>query len=194
MNLSLNGPDSLLPVAIIIIVIVVIIAAAFFIQRSRKRQLPDQDTGTSTSVTRHSLDYQPVAKPKPVIMSTIKPVPGVRAAEVPKPKDIDLTNRKDLTESLVALSEKYSLDVFTIATADGLVFGSSGGDAAQNDAATYSELFKNNPLVETPGIELFGLTYKGSELIGIIRTKTPLPENNVKLITADTKIILNWWI
>ncbi|MFA6224943.1 MAG: hypothetical protein WC620_01875 [Methanoregula sp.] len=133
MDLSLNG--SLLPVAIIVIVIVVIIAGAFFIQRSRTRQLPEQDTDKSTSVTRHS---------------------------------------------------------FTIATADGLVFGSYGGDAAQNDAATYSELFKNNPLVETPGIVLFGLTYKGLELIGIIRTKTPLPEKNVNLITEDTKVILDW--
>lgn len=195
MDISLNGTDSLLPFAIIGIILVVIIVVVFFLHRSGKRRYLKQDKDTSSSVPGQPLDHQPEAKPGLVVPSGVKPTTSAKAAVVTQPEDIDFTTScKDLTESLVLLSEKYSLDIFTIATADGLIIGSSVSDAAQNDAATYSEQFKNNPLAETPGIVLFGLTHKGSELIGIIRTKTPLPENIVKHITSDTKVILNWWI
>jgi hypothetical protein len=195
MDISLNGPDSLLLIVIIAIVIVVIIAIAFFMQRSAKKKSHEHDNDTSALPTGLNLAYQPEAKPRLAFASKIKAVAFERPAGVPQPKEIDLiATRKDFAESVVALGEKYSLDSFTLATADGLVFGSSGGDAAQIDAATYSELFKNNPLAVVPGLVLFGLTHKGSELIGIIRTKTPLPEEIVGQVKADTKVILNRWI
>ena len=116
-------------------------------------------------------------------------------ADVPKPKKIDLTStRRDLTESLTALAQKYSLDNFTIATADGLLFGSSGGDTALADAATYSGIFKSDPFSKTPGVSLFGMTHKGSDLVGIVRAKTPLKNEVIQQITADTQVVLNWWV
>ena len=96
--------------------------------------------------------------------------------------------------SLRALVEKYSLDQFTIATSDGLVFASSGGESAQTDAARYGELFVNDPLAETPGVALFGFTHKGSTLVGIIRTNLQIPGEISRMIEEDTKDILNWWI
>ncbi len=193
MDGSLNGSGSLLPVAISITVIVLIILVAFFIQRSRRKRSLQQKTDISTPG--HRFDYQPVTKPRPAIPSTLRLSPLARGAEMSRPKDFDLTTtRHDLTESLVALTVKYSLERFTIATADGLLFGSSAGDVARNDAATCSEIFKKDPLAERPGIVLLGIVHKGSELICIIRTKTPLPETIKPRIFADTKIILDWWI
>ena len=193
MDSSLNISGSLLPVAISMIVIILIMVVAFFIKRSGKRQPLQQKTDASPP--RHRFDYQPVTKPRPVIPSTLRLSPLARGTEISRPKEFDLTTTcNDLTESLAALAAKYSLESFTIATADGLLFGSSAGDRARNDAASCSELFKNDPQTETPGIKLFGIAHKGSELICIIRTKTPLPENSVQQIYADTKIILYWWI
>jgi hypothetical protein len=195
MDISLNGSDPLLLIVIIAIVIGVIIAVAFLIQRSGRKQSQEHNSDTSASTTALHPAYQPEAKTIPILSSKIKAVAFERAAEVPQPKEVDLiATRKDFADSVVALGEKYSLDTFTLATADGLVFGSSGGDAAQIDAATYSELYKNNPLAVVPGVVLFGLTHKRSELVGIIRTKAPLPEEIVGKIEADTKVILNRWI
>ncbi|MDO9326910.1 MAG: hypothetical protein Q7T80_18325 [Methanoregula sp.] len=195
MDTPLDGYGSLLSLAIAGIILVVIIAVALFIHRSKTRRCREQDPDSVPPATRHRFDYQPEAKPIPLIPSPARPAPLVRGAILPKPKDIDLTTTcNNLNESLIALLRKYSLDNFTIATADGLIFGSTQGNAAWNDAATYSELFKNNSLAETPGVALFGLTHKGSELIGIIRTKTPLPESSVHQITADAKVILNHWV
>lgn len=195
MDFSLTGSGSLLPVVIIGIIIGIIIVSVFFVQRLKKRQSHQPESDTSVSAPRHRLDYQPEVKPRPIIPPTVKPTPSAQAAAAVRPDDIDLVStRKDLTESLVALSEKYSLDSFTLTTADGLVFGSSGGDTSQTDAAIYSGIFKNDPLIETPGVELFSLMHKGSELIGIIRTGTSIPENILNQIITDTNSILNWWI
>ena len=100
----------------------------------------------------------------------------------------------DITASLRTLTEKYSLDQFTIATADGLVFASSGGENAQDDAALFSEMFASDPLTETPGVTLFGLDYKGSGLVGIIRTNLRIPGEVARMIERDTKDILHKWI
>ena len=166
-----------------------------YIKRSRKRQFAGGKTEKSPDTPPHRHDDQPGAKSIQAIHPGVPSPPLARIAELPEPKDTGLIDcRKDLTESLVALADKYSLAGFTIATTDGLIFASSGEDTAQTDAATYSEIYKNDPLTETPGIELFGLRHKGSELVGIIRTRNPLPDKILQQITADTKVILNWWI
>ena len=195
MDISLTGSGYFLPMVIIGIVVVVVIAAVLLQRRSRKRQHSEGDTGVSRYPPRHRLDYQPESKPIPAIPPTVASATLPRAASVPKPHEIDLTGtRRDMTESLAAIVGKYSLSNFTIATADGLIFGSSGGDTAQTDAARYSEMFKNDPLIEIPGVVLFGLTHKGSELIGIVRAKTQPTREIIQQIAADTKVILNWWV
>jgi hypothetical protein len=105
-----------------------------------------------------------------------------------------LIGQKDITQSLKALVEKYSLITFTIATSDGLVFASSGGDDANMDAATYTTLATVDPLAKTATIIIPGLIHKGSDLVGIIRTHNPLEEEILMKITKDTQTILNWWV
>lgn len=144
---------------------------------------------------RPRLDYQPDARPIPAVQPKAIPRPIGKSAGHPKPKECNLLNGKnDITESLLALADKYSLGQFTIATSDGLVFASSGAETAQDDAAQYGEMFAHDPHSETPGIVLSGLSHKGSDLILIIRTNLPVPEEIRKNIESDTKDILNWWI
>jgi hypothetical protein len=195
MDISLTGSVYFLLIAIIGIVIVVVIAIVLYRKRSKNDQHIGGETKLAPYPLSHRLDYQPEARPIPVFKPMVTPAPLTQAVKRQEIPDIDLTRtRKDLTESLGAIVEKYSLSSFTIATADGLLFGSSGGDTAQTDAATYSEIFTNDPLVETPGVVLFGFTHKGSDLIGIIRPLSIPADEIVQQIEADIKIILNWWI
>jgi hypothetical protein len=140
---------------------------------------------------RQRLDYQPSVKPvwipSPVPIS--RKIPKEQPAPVP---EIDvLENCQDLQQCLLALAEKYSLDSFTIATYDGLVFSSSGGETAQVDAARFS---RDNAGKDPSGVTLFGLNHKGSELTGIIRSSVDISPEIRKRIENDTKAILNKWI
>ena len=132
---------------------------------------------------------------RPDIPPSIDAPPVPAAPAFPAPKEIDvIRERNDLAESLRALVAKYSIGQFTIATSDGLVFASSGGDSAQTDAARYGEQYTNDPLTETPGIFLFGFSHKGSDLVGIVRADLEVPEETGRRIERDTKDILNRWI
>jgi hypothetical protein len=127
----------------------------------------------------------------------IPAVQSYRAARTKKPaiKEINiLDGRSDITQSLLALVEKYSLGAFTIATTDGLVFASSGGDDASTDAATCRVIASGESCPKPPFVLIPGLTHQGSALIGIIRTQNPVSEEILKNITTDTQKILNWWV
>jgi hypothetical protein len=176
-------------------VILAAAAAAILIRKRGRVQASSTEQHSRAGQKAQNLNYQPAIKPVlPVIQKTI-PRQVQRPDVLPQPGNISVTeNIPDITTSLRALTEKYSLDQFTIATADGLVFASSGGDEAQNDAARFGEMFVNDPLAETPGATLFGLDHKGSDLVGIIRTELRIPEETFRMIENDTKDILNRWI
>jgi hypothetical protein len=186
--------DPVVIIGIIAAAVILIGGAALYLKKSRNAsRLPPATSGEMTS----RLAYQPETRPIPAV--TQKTIPRVvakkQATPVPQPKEVSLLNgRSDITDSLQALTEKYSLDKFTIATSDGLVFASSGAGSAQDDAAHYSEMFINDPLCETPGVTLSGLSYKGSDLILIIGTTQPFSQEIQQNIETDTKDILNWWI
>jgi hypothetical protein len=174
-----------------IAVVLIIIGALYLKKSGRFGSRGEKASGQK----RPRLEYQPDVRPIPTVQPKAIPRPIQKSAGLPKPREINLINgRNDITQSLLALVEKYSLDQFTIATADGLVFASSGAETAQDDAAQFGEMFANNPLSETPGAVLSGLSHKGSDLILIVRTKLPVPDEIQKSIEKDTKDILNWWI
>lgn len=117
--------------------------------------------------------------------------------EIPEesPKDIELTvNRRDLTDSLRALAEKYSLTELTLATDDGLVFATSTDRDVQPDAVKYSQIFRHQAPPDDPHVSLFELMHRESRLIGIIRTSKEIPQNRKRGIRDDTKVILQWWL
>ena len=118
----------------------------------------------------------------------------VQKNAAPAIKEIEiLYGRTDITQSLLALVEKYSLGTFTIATSDGLIFASSGGEDSQTDAATCSKMVNHDLPLTTPLVIVSGLTHKGSTLVGVIRTQNPVSEDISKRIATDIQAILNWW-
>lgn len=101
--------------------------------------------------------------------------------------------RTDITDSLHALVEKYSLDAFTLATSDGLVFASCGNPVATEDAANFGGSRVAGP--ESAGrIVLFTLSCMDAELTGIVRSGRALPASILRMIEDDTQEILNRWI
>jgi hypothetical protein len=111
------------------------------------------------------------------------------------PKTVDLLqNRENITASLRALAEKYSLSEITLATGDGLVLASSAGHDVQADAAQYSQIIKRQSAPDDPEVSLFEVKHRDKSLIGIVRMDNNLPQNWKKGIREDTKVILQWWL
>jgi len=172
---------------IIIVLAMVVIPAALLLKKTRKTRSAGED-----HIRRQRLDYQPAQKPIPVAtpVPVFKPVQKQRPAP-PLPEAEVWENCQDLRQCLLALEGKYSLDSFTIATSDGLVFATSGGATAQDDAAGYSGKYTR----KMPGnMVLFSLNHKGSELTGIIRTRGTITGETQNRIENDTKDILDKWI
>jgi hypothetical protein len=181
----------------LVIAIAILAAAAvtLLIRRAKITQAPAPRQNTPGIRKAKHMDYRPGVKPiLPVLQNSI-PRQVQRPDVLPRPGDTSVIDgMPDITASLRTLAEKYSLDQFTIATADGLVFASSGGENALDDAALFSEIFASDPLAITPGVTLFGLDYKGSCLVGIIRTNLRIPGEVARMIEWDTKDILHKWI
>jgi hypothetical protein len=193
------------PVFIVVAILVAIgiVALIFFVyKRGKQDREPELPVPEVLKRPIGNLDYRPRAPPVKEMLPPSPPqsagtssVTGTRVIEQAAPKEIELIkDRADITTSLLALIEKYSLEQFTLATTDGLVFASSGSETAQDDAAVSSGMYAKNPQERTPGITLFEMTHKNSGLIGIIRAKTTVSEKTLQKITTDTKDILNWWI
>ena len=188
-------PDSLLLILAVVIALIIAAAVTYYLFRRPKTIREPGRTITSQDHRPARPGYQPAAKATAPAGEAKSPVPPGRGDTPYRPKDLSVVDgRADLTASLCALVEKYSFGELTLATADGLVFASSGGESAQTDAAHYSETFIRDPLSETPGVTLFGVSHKGSELIGIIRTTPEVSEEIVEMVENDTKDILNRWI
>jgi hypothetical protein len=186
-------------VYLILVAVILIAAAAGALLLTRRKSAAgaeDLDVPDITILQKvKHLDYQPGMKPILPVSPKSIPHPVQKPGVLPRPGTTSVTDgMADITSSFRTLTGKYSLDQFTLATADGLVFASSGGEDAHADAARFGEMFVNDPLVETPGVILFGLDHKGSGLVGIIRTDLRIPEEVEKMIESDTKDILNWWI
>jgi hypothetical protein len=173
-------------------VIVLAIVAALYLKMRRHAAPPAVKTPAQKA---GRLAYQPDSRPIPAVPVGAIPRPVQKTPPQPRQSEISLLNgRADITESLHALVEKYSLGQFTIATSDGLVFASSGEGSAQEDAAQFGGRYANDPHAAIPGIVLSGISHKGSDLVLIIRTPVPVPDEIRQNIENDTKDILNWWI
>lgn len=187
------GSEILLVMIILGLLALGIVTALIGKKISKNKQLPESRQKIPDFPHQHR-NFEPevnlIRRMMPAVQSS-----RVSRTENPAKKEIDiLQGRSDITQSLLALVEKYSLGAFTIATSDGLVFASSGGDDANTDAATCRVMASRDPCSDTSVVIVPGLTHKGSDLVGIIRTQNPLPEEILKKITTDTQTILNWWV
>jgi len=179
----------LIGIAVVILVVLAILVLKRYRRTERTVYSEDQaDFDFQTAIGRvpaHAPVRVPAPSPAPVEKEAV-PSPGSGISVV--------EGCSTITECLEALVRKFSLESFTLATCDGLMFASSGGGNAPADAAKYSEIFCNDPLSETPGVFLFGLDHSGSRLVGIIRTPREISRKTQDSIENDTKDILNRWI
>jgi hypothetical protein len=196
MVLSLSDPIVVYGIIVIIGVILMGITALYLNKIRKTGSFLFRKNGQRAA----RFDYQPETHPIPVVPLKNIPHP-VRPAMIKSLEPLPvhgeknlLSDRSDITESLIALVVKYSLEGFTIATSDGLVFASSGAQSATEDAAQYGEMYTSGSFADTPGVVLSGISHEGSNLILIIRTSLPVPEENRRNIEKDTKDILNWWV
>ena len=188
-------PDSLIPYIAIVIVIFTGIIVVVVIRRRNRTKLPFTERDLLGEKPGHHMEYRPGIKP--VLSVTQKSIPRQvqKPGVLPQPGNTSVTEgQPDITASFHTLTEKYSLEQFTLATADGLVFASSGGEDAQQDAAEFSRIYTTGPVAKIPGVMIFGIDHKGSALVGIIRTRLQVPDEVFRMIENDTKDILKKWI
>lgn len=182
----------LLPAAAGIAILVIIVLIVLF--RLRNRPGPSRPAAYGPVPVR-KFAYQPESRPVLHIPLVRKSVPVRNEPQPPTVSRIDLVSgTRDLAGSLAALVKKYSLVSVTLASRDGLAIASTDPAGAGVDAAKYAEIFASSPLFETPGAVIFGLSHKGTDLIGIIRANREISEEMCQNIESDTKVILNSWI
>jgi len=174
------------------VVVVLLCIAAVILAKKRRHGLKSPSSPIALDPSRSPLRVQKIPAYTPG-----SPHNAGRDTDslLPRPNGIDcITGRANLSESLAALAEKYSLDEITLATADGLLLASSQKSPSADDVARYAGLFAENVQPRPPGIILFGLEHKGSFLVGIAKAgDLPVQVREPDLI-RDTKDILNRWI
>lgn len=187
-----SGSEDILYIIIIFSFCIGIIAVALLI--SKKKQLTKQmakrryNTGKFPGM---HINYQHEKKLIRRMLPALQSHPGLKAISPSPEKNKIFTSRNDITQCLLLLIKEYSLDSCTIATTDGLVVATTGGNQAQNDAATYSKIKPPDRIPNIPGIIIFKMSVKGSELVGIVRIKNPVSGDVSKKIAADTQTILS---
>lgn len=144
---------------------------------------------------------------------TGKEAPAGKPAETPPPMEvmkalapeapktavpaIDVV-KGSLSESMMALTQKYRLESITLASQDGLVIASTG-KAPEQDAAVYSGLFqelykvKHDPYyyVESKEVSLYSVEGGAQNVIGVAHRKGALAPEEVKAIREDTRKVID---
>ena len=135
-----------------------------------------------------------------IAQALAKEIPGgaIESQERPagnreSPGDIDPRGAKSLEENLGAISRKYSLASFTLATADGLLVGSTK-TGSEGEAARYSHLYARGERQDGTGAELLGIPYRGETLVGIARPKEHLSAELMNALEQDTRDALQRWV
>jgi len=109
------------------------------------------------------------------------------------PGDIDPRGVRSLEEYLGAIGRKYSLASFTLATADGLLIGSTR-PGSEDEAARYSHLYAQGRLQDETGAELLGIPYRGETVVGIVRPSEHLSAELMNALEQDTRDALQRWV
>lgn len=110
------------------------------------------------------------------------------------PAEINLfAGKGNIQESLASLCEKYYLVSMTLASADGLVIASSHNNP-EEEAARYSYHYNSGNDPEDSSVNLFGMDFRGENIVGIIKKKDAVPEEWNNDIKRDTYSLLSYWL
>jgi len=118
------------------------------------------------------------------------PAAPLAAAEKPVEKIDVLAGKGGMGMALSALVRKYLLGSITLATTDGLVVATSGGSDAESDAAHYSSAFVRGVAPSEKEVTLFSVNYRGSPVIGVIRSSKSISSSWMDGIEKDVVRIL----
>ena len=118
------------------------------------------------------------------------PAAPLAAAEKPVEKIDVLAGKGGMGMALSALVRKYLLGSITLATTDGLVVATSGGSDAESDAAHYSSAFVRGVAPSEKEVTLFSVNYRGSPVIGVIRSSKSISGSWMDGIEKDVVRIL----
>ncbi|MCM2466763.1 hypothetical protein [Methanoculleus oceani] len=176
--------DSTGIIQILLVIITVTVIAGFagilYFLSKIYEALPGQRPGVAPHIAATPGGPVNVAQP-----SSVKPA---RSSGV-----IDPRSMGSLEETLGAISKKYSLASFTLATTDGLLIGSTkpGGD---DEAARYSHLYTQGRLHDETGVELLGVPYRGETVVGIAHPSEHLSAEQMSTLEQDIRDTLQHWV
>ncbi|KUK63121.1 MAG: hypothetical protein XE10_0656 [Methanoculleus marisnigri] len=120
--------------------------------------------------------------------------PSDPTGSMPLPlSDIDPRSTGSLEESLNAISERYGLSSFTLATVDGLLIGSTR-PGAEDEAARYSYLYTQGKLHDEAGVELLGVPHHGETVVGIAHLSEHLSAEQMSTLEQDIQDTLQHWV
>ncbi len=109
------------------------------------------------------------------------------------PGDIDPGVVRSLEDYMGAISRKYRLASFTLATADGLLIGSTR-PGSEGEAARCSHLYARGKLQDETGAELLGIPHRGETVVGIVRPSEHLSGELMNALEQDTRDALQRWV
>jgi hypothetical protein len=96
----------------------------------------------------------------------------------------------DIVTGIRTIAGKYHIDSLVIAMPDGLVIASAGSNDPEYDAAHYSSLFSGDYAMPDQGVWLLPLDHRGVPLIGIARSRHPIPKEMTSTIAEEIKLLI----
>ena len=117
----------------------------------------------------------------------------VAPVSTPPLRPIEPAKMGSLEETLGAISEKYSLASLTLATADGLLIGSTK-PGSEDEAARYSHLYSQGRPYGEEGMELLGVSYRGETVVGIAHPSEHLSGEQTNALEHDIRETLQHWV
>ena len=171
---------------IILLVLIVIVIAMGIVQIYFLMRIRSQVTSLYSRLRERATSEKAASS-----ISATPVAPAVTAIPEEKPADIDvLAGGGGMPRALQALVRKYYLGSITLATTDGLVVATSGGSGAESDAAHYSNAFVRGVAPAEKEVTLFSVNYRGSPLVGIIRSPKGISRSWMTGIEKDVIRIL----
>jgi len=100
----------------------------------------------------------------------------------------------DIASGMHRLCEIYDLAALTLTSPDGLVVASSGDPSADEDAARMSYAAASGTPINQRGMSVFPMEYKGSNLVGIVKSQGQVSDATLAALRRDIEALLERWI
>ncbi len=101
--------------------------------------------------------------------------------------------RPGLQGDLDRLAGDHKLDAYTVSTRDGLLVASTSSKGLE-DAAYFSELFRNGTEISEPRVQVFPIAHGSDNLVGIIRSEKRRGADEIGRISERTQVALSRWV